>query len=227
MARDNGADVRDDRIKSFVACDVIAEAIDAEGNTTYLAVEAAHIGDLHDADRVRSHAALMQRLTNKPCRAVVASTRNNDRLAELIDSGEVAWHQLKPWFEIENIDEIKIGCKDGVLHLARLRPSAPGAEEETVADGNVETVLSISQILRGKLRRGLTSPVRDVFDVVSGLASDASREVVFVVPRQVAEAQVSRQGDVGPHDIWPRGQISCVLTSRPAFVCRRSPGLRA
>ena len=95
MARDNGADVRDDRIKSFVACDVIAEAIDAEGNTTYLAVEAAHIGDLHHADRVRSHAALMQRLTNKPCRAVIASTRNNDRLAELIDSGEVAWHQLK------------------------------------------------------------------------------------------------------------------------------------
>ena len=99
MARDNGADLRDDRIKSFVACDVMAEAIDAEGNTTYLAVEAAHTGNLDDADRVRSHAALMQRLTNKPCRAVIASTRNNDRLAELIDSGEVAWHQLKPWFK--------------------------------------------------------------------------------------------------------------------------------
>ena len=73
VARDNGADLRDDEIKSFVASDIMAEAIDTEGNTTYLAVEASYTGDLHDADRARSHAALMQRLTNRPCRAVIAS----------------------------------------------------------------------------------------------------------------------------------------------------------
>ena len=95
VARDNGADLRDDEIKSFVASDIMAEAMDAEGKTTYLAVEASYTGDLHDANRARSHAALMQRLTNKPCRAVIASARNNDRLRELIDSGEVAWHQLQ------------------------------------------------------------------------------------------------------------------------------------
>ena len=69
--------------------------MDAEGNTTYLAVEASYTGDLHDGDRARSHAALMQRLTNRPCRAVIASARNNDRVVQLIDSGEVAWHQLQ------------------------------------------------------------------------------------------------------------------------------------
>ena len=37
----------------------------------------------------------MQRLTNKPCRVEIASARNNDRLVELIESGEVAWHQLR------------------------------------------------------------------------------------------------------------------------------------
>ena len=95
VARENGADLRDDEIKGFVASDIIAETIDAEGNTTYLAVEAAFTGDLHDADRARRHAALMQRFTNKPCRAVIASARSNDRLLELIDSGEVAWHQLQ------------------------------------------------------------------------------------------------------------------------------------
>ena len=95
VARDNGADLRDDEIKSFVASDIMAEAMDAEGKTTYLAVEASYTGDLHDANRARSHAALMQRLTNKPCRPVIASARNNDRLRELIDSGEVAWHQLQ------------------------------------------------------------------------------------------------------------------------------------
>ncbi len=95
VARENGADLREDGIKSFVASDIIAETIDAEGETTYLAVEASFTGDLHDADRARRHAALMQRLTNKPCRAVIASARNNDRLLELIHSGEVAWHQLQ------------------------------------------------------------------------------------------------------------------------------------
>ena len=95
VARENGADLRDDEIKSFVASDIIAETMDAEGDTTYLAVEASFTGDLHDADRARRHAALMQRLTNKPCRAVIASARNNDRLLELIHSGEVAWHQLQ------------------------------------------------------------------------------------------------------------------------------------
>ena len=95
VARDNGADLRDDEIKSFVASDIMAEAIDAEGNTTYLAVEASYTGDLHDAERARSHAALMQRLTNRPCRAVIANARNNDRVVQLIDSVEVAWHQLQ------------------------------------------------------------------------------------------------------------------------------------
>ena len=95
VARENGADLRDDEVKSFIASDIIAETIDAEGDTTYLAVETSFTGDLHDADRARRHAALMQRLTNKPCRAVIASARNNDRLLELIHSGEVAWHHLK------------------------------------------------------------------------------------------------------------------------------------
>ena len=95
VARDNGADLRDDKIKSLVASDIMAETVDAEGNTTYLAVEASYTGDLHDADRARSHAALMQRLTNRPCRAVIASARNKNRVLELIDSGEVAWHQLQ------------------------------------------------------------------------------------------------------------------------------------
>ena len=37
----------------------------------------------------------MQRLTNRPCRAVIASARNNERLLELIERDKVAWHQLQ------------------------------------------------------------------------------------------------------------------------------------
>ena len=94
MARDAGADLQADEIKSFLASDIMAEAAEGNGTTTYLAVEASYTGDLHDAHRARNHAALMQRWTNKPCRAVVASKQNNARLVELIDRGEIAWHHL-------------------------------------------------------------------------------------------------------------------------------------
>ena len=92
--REHGISPRADESKSFVASDIIAEAMDGDGKTTFLAVEASYTGDLHDAERARSHAALMERLTNKPCRAVIASVRNNDRLIEVIKSGAVAWYKL-------------------------------------------------------------------------------------------------------------------------------------
>jgi hypothetical protein len=95
MARDKGADLRDDAIKSFVSSDIIAETTDGEGGTTYLAVETSYTGDLHDADRARSHAALMQRLTGRPCRAVIASTHKNAGLTKLIERGDIAWHELR------------------------------------------------------------------------------------------------------------------------------------
>ena len=99
MARDGGADLQDDAIKSFLSSDIIAETTDGDGETTYLAVEASYTGDLYDADRARSHAALIQRLTGRPCRAVVASTYKNAGLTKLIDRGEMPWHHLK--FQIQ------------------------------------------------------------------------------------------------------------------------------
>ena len=94
IARKNGADLRDDEIKSFLRSGIIAETTDAQGETTYVAVEASSTADVQDANRVQRHAAVMQRLTRKPCRAVIASVRNNERLVELIERNEVAWHQL-------------------------------------------------------------------------------------------------------------------------------------
>ena len=95
MARDGGADLRDDAIKSFLSSDIIAETTDGEGETTYLAVETSFTGDLHDADRAQDHPALMQRLTGRPCRAVIASSHKNASLAKLIERGEIAWHELR------------------------------------------------------------------------------------------------------------------------------------
>ena len=95
MARDGGADLQDDAIKSFLNSDIIAETTDDEGETSYLAVETSFTGDLHDADRARNHAALVQRLTGRPCRAVIASSQKNAGLTKLIERGEIAWHELR------------------------------------------------------------------------------------------------------------------------------------
>lgn len=102
VARENGADLGDDEIGWFVSSGIMAETVDAGGETTYLAVQVSFSADLQDGDRARRHSGLMQSFTNRPCRAVVASARNDDRLLELIERGEVAWHALQ--FRSEGID---------------------------------------------------------------------------------------------------------------------------
>ena len=94
LARDAGEDLQDDAIGWFVA-GIMAETVDAQGRRTYVAVAAAHTADLSDVELARRNAALMQRLTNTPCRAAVACARRRDRLRDLVDAGDVAWHQLK------------------------------------------------------------------------------------------------------------------------------------
>ena len=76
--------------------------------------------------------------------------------------------------EVENLDEIKVLCDDGALHLARLRPHARGAESRVQMDGRPETLLATSQILAGKLDRAKMSPVRDVFDIVAAAKADGA-----------------------------------------------------
>ena len=95
MAKENGADLQDDDIKSFLDSDLIARTVAGDGTTTYIAVEASYTGDRHDGERAEKHAALLERFTKKPCRAVIASKRNNERVSRMIKSGRVAWHQLK------------------------------------------------------------------------------------------------------------------------------------
>ena len=36
----------------------------------------------------------MERLTGRPCRAVIASRQKNAGLAKLVERGEIAWHEL-------------------------------------------------------------------------------------------------------------------------------------
>ena len=95
LARDNGADVDSDEIKSFVATDIIAETADADGKPTYIVVEASYTADRYDTERAIRHAGLMEQFTERRCRPVIASTRNSDRILPVIERGEVSWHQIR------------------------------------------------------------------------------------------------------------------------------------
>ena len=58
-------------------------------------METSFTGDLDYADRGRNHAALVQQLTGRPCRAVIASSQKNAGLTKLIERDEIAWHELR------------------------------------------------------------------------------------------------------------------------------------
>jgi len=94
----------------------------------------------------------------------------------------------------EDEDEIKVICPDGALHVARLKPHAPGAESIALVDGQEEIVLSNAQILRGKLSRAADSPVRDVFDIICAAKADpqALATAVGTVNTQQAERIATR-----------------------------------
>ena len=95
LARAAGADLQSREAQAFISNGVVAEAVDAQGVTVYLAVEAAGAADIRDAAWAERHAALMTLCTGKPCRGVVASRRTSDQLARMIEAGEIAWHQMK------------------------------------------------------------------------------------------------------------------------------------
>ena len=67
----------------------------------------------------------------------------------------------------ENQGQIKIRMRDGIIDL-NTAPVAPGEGHEDVEiSGRRQTVLSTTQILRGKLERANDpAPVRDVYDVI-------------------------------------------------------------
>ena len=89
------ADIAPGDLRSFRAADMIIEATDAAGQLHYIAVEVSFTADQRDIDRPIRNAGYLTRFTGKPAHAVVASVRTDRRIDDIINSGQIHWHQLR------------------------------------------------------------------------------------------------------------------------------------
>ena len=83
-------------LRSFRLADLIMEATDQEGATCYVAVEISYTANGRDTTRALRNAGFLTRFTGRRSYAAVAGLYRDERIQDLIDSGEVAWYQLDP-----------------------------------------------------------------------------------------------------------------------------------
>ena len=83
-------------VASFCRADLIATAVDAAGQTWYVAVEVSYTADERDTTRALRNADYLTRLTGQPARAAVAAVKIDNRIQEPLQRGVVYWHALEP-----------------------------------------------------------------------------------------------------------------------------------
>jgi hypothetical protein len=81
-------------LQGFRRADLVIEAADADDNIHYIAVEASNTADERDTRRAIRNAGFLTRFTGQPARSAIASVRNDHRIQNIIDSGQVYWHAL-------------------------------------------------------------------------------------------------------------------------------------
>jgi hypothetical protein len=90
--------VRDDysanRLLSFRRADLVIIA-DSGPEKTYIAVEVSFTADTRDTGRAISNAEILTRVTGLSARAAVAGVRYTREVQDLIEQGQIYWHDLK------------------------------------------------------------------------------------------------------------------------------------
>jgi hypothetical protein len=94
MVRANRPHLPTNEVRSFRRADMVVEAKDESG-TVYIAMEASYTADLRDTDRALRNARLLTEITGHRAIPVVASVRNVDEVAVLVESGDVYWYELE------------------------------------------------------------------------------------------------------------------------------------
>ena len=94
LASAAGADMSDDAIRSYVQADLVFEAENEQGATEYVAVEVSYTANGRDTARAMRNAGFLSRFTGSACRPAVASLRIDERIAELVESGRIAWYHM-------------------------------------------------------------------------------------------------------------------------------------
>ena len=88
------SDIATSELQSFRRADLVIESADADGNIHYIAVEASNTADERDTRRAIRNAEFLARFTGQPVHPAIASVRNDHRIRDIIDSGQVYWHAL-------------------------------------------------------------------------------------------------------------------------------------
>ncbi len=96
MARDlrETGEISRSQYESFRDADMVIEAEDAQGERSYIAVEASFTIDDRDTRRAIRNAGYVARATGASALASVSGVEIDNRVQELVDSDEVHWHRL-------------------------------------------------------------------------------------------------------------------------------------
>lgn len=81
-------------LHSFRMADLVMEVADANGDTCYIAAEASYTADTRDTDRALRNARYMTHFTGAPAYAAIASTYLDNRIADILNSGQVYWYEI-------------------------------------------------------------------------------------------------------------------------------------
>lgn len=88
------SDIHANLLTSFANADLVMEAADSEGETCYVAVEISYTVQDRDVSRASRNSRFLTRFTGRPAFAAVSGEHVDGDVQDIIDSGEVFWHQL-------------------------------------------------------------------------------------------------------------------------------------
>ena len=90
------ADIPASHLRSFRLADMVVEAVDADGETSFVAVEISFTVNGRDTARAIRNAGFLARFSGRPARAAVAGARLDERIRDSLESEGVFWYELSP-----------------------------------------------------------------------------------------------------------------------------------
>ena len=88
------SDIPPNERASFREADLVMEVKDGDNKTCYIVLEASFTVNGRDTRRAVRNAGFLTRFTGRPAYPAVAGMYRDDRVAEIIEAGEVYWHQF-------------------------------------------------------------------------------------------------------------------------------------
>ena len=90
------ADIPASHLRSFRLADLVMEAANPDGETSFVAAEISFTVNGRDLTRAVRNAGFLSRFTGRPARAAVAGARLDERIRERLESEGVFWYELSP-----------------------------------------------------------------------------------------------------------------------------------